>query len=48
MVFFGVGGSVSLKKTYTLPSIDEKLGEEDGSLKERMMPWLSVGSILVR
>ena len=32
--FFGADGSVSLKKTTTLPSIDEKLGEEAGSLKE--------------
>ena len=33
--FSGADGSVSLKKTTTLPSIDEKLGEEDGSLKEK-------------
>ena len=33
--FSGADGSVSLKKTSTLPSIDEKLGEEERSLKEK-------------
>ena len=27
----GADGSISLKKTHTLPSVDEKLGEEEGS-----------------
>ena len=31
----GLRPSVSLKKTHTLPSIDEKLGEEEGSPREK-------------
>ena len=33
--FVGADGLRSLKKTHTLPSIDEKLGEEEGSVKEK-------------
>ena len=31
----GADGSVSLKKTHTLPTVDERLGEEEGTSKEK-------------
>ena len=39
--FVGADGSVSLKKGHALPSVDEKLGEEDGSSGEKndAMAW---------
>ena len=33
--FVGADVSVSLKTTHTLPSVDEKLGEEEGTSKEK-------------
>ena len=33
--FFGADGRVSLKKAYAPPSIDEKVGEEEGTLKDK-------------
>ena len=39
--FMGSDGLVSLKKTHTLRSVDEKLGEEEGSPRKLgMRPWL--------
>ena len=42
---FGADGRVSLKKTQVLPSIDEKLGEEEGRFVKRMRPWQSAANI---
>ena len=42
----GSDGSVSLKKTRTLPSVDEKLGEEEGSHKERMVCRKYIGQMM--
>ena len=46
--FYDKDGHAALRKAHAPPSVDEKLGEEEGPLKETMMPWQCVESILVR
>ena len=45
--FYDKDGRPALRKAHAPPTVDEKLGEEEGS-KKRMMPWQGVESILVR
>ena len=45
--FINEDGQVVLKRATAPPAIDEKLGEEEGTIRE-MMLWLCAGNILVK
>ena len=46
--FYGADGRVSLKKAYAPPPVDEKLGEEEGSSREKNDAMAVCRNILVR